>query len=1132
MVHPPLLKMPFASSGGYEVGLGLFLRNYDVVVLWTWTNTGMLMWMARLTASARAQGVKVVAVCDDFGVGFRAMMASVPASADGSMAAIVRAGLAKRDPAVLPPDRAFAAARTSWLLSLLDPYQQQVPAVPAAAAAMILHESTIYARAHVLVGITKASLAMLRTMAPETDTAILRYVAPLPVPLSPAGPPAGRRTGLAFVGYNNMANNMGVAWFGEKVLPALPAGLGTFHIVGMVRAPAALCAHPRVQCHGPLDDRALSGLLATVYATINPIMEHSGVATKSCRSLLERVPVVTTTLDGTFSDGQTTRAVHRCAPRDAPCFAAGLVRAAARSPADRAAIADEGVRFVEANFGADHFREDVRRLFHKLTSQRLRIAVEGAAVRNGESMAAQNHHILRALASMPREVEVVYVGDAPQPLVDGVGSLAAKGAGFQVDVWMQQSWPPLFGGKPGHYCGPGCRKFIRLPWEFGSLPKAWVEALLREDFAEVWAPSAANARGIVESGVPHERVRVVPCAVDCEALPRLPLGPAAPRPGPVRFYFTGGLIPRKGVDLLLDAWNSTAALCLNPAGARLTLHTWYVNGYDDRALRRMQSIIRRCAPTVEHKSGWLSVEEHAATLAAADVYVAPYRSEGFGIPAVEAMVAGVPVITTVSRDPTAHPAAADALAGHVTGIPADVTRCTTFPCSADARSICVNPPCAQGAATSRWRCQCMPVAGADVSWFEPDRAALVAALERFVARGPRAAFPTEALRRARKFAQGFCTDRFPDRLRAALNVPISASHSASHRHAPRPLTAPGRSPALPGALAAGPAAPRVVFSVTTSPIRIGRTAAMVRSLCNQNPPPARMIIALPQRHAWMPHVGWDIPVFLTDRAARRCGVDVIFDNDEADLGPALKLTAAVKAEEAAGADGAAVFITVDDDKIYRPGLVADLLEAHALHPRAAVGFAGSSTSRSHFCMVQACSGRGEVELPNLEGFAAVLYPRAALGPAAELERYVRSVPAPCVAADDLIFSAILHRRGVRVLRLFGRTDPIIGGFEDDTGLHTRMSRNVHIPWHPEEMKKYTECLSSGHDMFEELHRLAEAFSNSSAEPVKHGGLRCEKWCYQFRCRGRDVSCERHAAVWDPAASRWKQPWSLGLPPSV
>jgi len=1131
VIHPPLLKMPSALADADDAAIGLFLQQYDVLVMWTWPNLGLLKWMTRLTAVGRRWGVQVVAICDDIGVGFRAMMAANPGLAgDKAVAEVVRAGLAKRDPAVTQPAAAAAATSwASWLPSLSCLCRKAAVVVATSVAEMIEYESAIYARANLIVGITNASLAVLRTLAPETRSATLRYVAPLP-PVVAAPTPADRRTGFLFVGYDNPANNMGVAWFGERVLPVLDDRLGTFHIVGMVRASNALCAHRRVRCHGPLDDRALSALLATVVATINPIMEHSGVATKSCRSLLERVPVVTTTLDGTFSDGPPPAAVTLCTPRDARCFAAGLARTADLTPAERRRLTDDGARHVEAHFGVGQFREDVRRLLHYLSTQRLRVAVEGAAVRNGESMAAQNYHILRTLASMRDEVEVVYVGDPPQPAIVGVSALASRGVGFQVDVWMQQSWPPQFGGKPAYFCGPACRKIIWLPWEFGSLPAAWVRALLREGYSEVWTPSTAGARGIVESGVPRERVRVVPCVVDCKALPRLRLGSARPA-GPVHFFFTGGLIPRKGVDLLLDAWNSSARLCLNPAGAQLTLHTSYVNGYDDRALHRMQAITRRCAPTVVHRSGWMSVEEHSGMLAAADVYVAPYRSEGFGIPAVEAMVAGIPVITTVSRDPVGHPAAADALAPHVTGIPADEVRCTTFPCSADGRSICVNPPCSQDQATGQWRCQCMPVAGADVSWFEPEMPALVRSLERFVALGPRKAVQVEELRRAQAFAQGFCANRFAERLRHALRDPVSPYHdgAAGRRRSllPQPPAAEGPGLARP---ATWPPLPRVVFSFSTSPVRIGRTAALVRSLCDQRPPPARVVVALPQRHARMPSVRWDIPLFLTDQAARACGVDVLFDDGPADPGPALKLSKAVEAEEALSA-GPTVFITIDDDKIYRPGLVADLLEAHGQHPRAAIGFAGSSTSRSHFCIVQGCSGRGEIELPNLEGFAAVLYPRETLGTAADLKRFLREVPQPCSTADDLIFSAMLHQRGVKVLRLFGRTDPIIGGFEDDTGLHSRMTKSVHIEWHPEEMKKYQMCLSSRHSIFESLHRLAEAFRNASVPVVRHGELRCNKWCYRFQCPGRDVSCERRAAVWDKATFGWIQPPKSSILPA-
>mmetsp|Transcript_41536 Transcript_41536/g.83254 ORF Transcript_41536/g.83254 Transcript_41536/m.83254 type:complete len:160 (-) Transcript_41536:128-607(-) len=112
---------------------------------------------------------------------------------------------------------------------------------------------------------------------------------------------------------------------------------------------------------------------------------------------------------------------------------------------------------------------------------------------------------------------------------------------------------------------------------------------------------------------------------------------------------------------------------------------------------------------------------------------------------------------------------------------------------------------------------------------------------------------------------------------------------------------------------------------------------------------------------------------------------------------------------------------------------------------------------------------------------------------------------------------MLLRRGVRALRLFGRPNPIVSGYEDNTGLHSTMSGSIHIPWHPEEMKKYSGCLSTrsydGIRRFSEKFRAADLF-------IAAGDLTCQKWCYDFQCSGRDPDCEARTAFFDDTTLKW------------
>jgi glycosyltransferase involved in cell wall biosynthesis len=91
--------------------------------------------------------------------------------------------------------------------------------------------------------------------------------------------------------------------------------------------------------------------------------------------------------------------------------------------------------------------------------------------------------------------------------------------------------------------------------------------------------------------------------------------------------FAGTLEPRKGIDVLLDAWSSLPAprprlvLC-GDAGWRVTVpDNVEVTGYVPR--ERLRELYRRAL-----------------------VFVYPSRYEGFGIPPLEAMACGAPVIAT------------------------------------------------------------------------------------------------------------------------------------------------------------------------------------------------------------------------------------------------------------------------------------------------------------------------------------------------------------------------------------------------------------------------------------------------------------------------------------------------------
>ena len=215
-------------------------------------------------------------------------------------------------------------------------------------------------------------------------------------------------------------------------------------------------------------------------------------------------------------------------------------------------------------------------------------------------------------------------GDAPLPHV--------------ADVEVRHQWPPDLGPAPGG------RLAVIQPWEFGAIPADWV-APLRENVDELWVPSEYVRRMYLAAGVDERRVVTIPNGVDLERFapegPRMELDGA---PG-IRFLFVGGVIWRKGQDVLLEGWRAAFAgrddvtLVVKDVGAADVYRN--ANREEMRAHARSGELPRVCLIEEE-----LGDDELAALYRACDVLVHPYRGEGFAMPVLEAMACGLPVIAT------------------------------------------------------------------------------------------------------------------------------------------------------------------------------------------------------------------------------------------------------------------------------------------------------------------------------------------------------------------------------------------------------------------------------------------------------------------------------------------------------
>ncbi len=206
-------------------------------------------------------------------------------------------------------------------------------------------------------------------------------------------------------------------------------------------------------------------------------------------------------------------------------------------------------------------------------------------------------------------------------------------------VHIRHQWPPNFiPPAEGHWV-------MIQPWEFGSIPKRWIEAM-REQVDEVWAYTQYVRDCYIRSGLPADRVHVVSPGVDIEQFrPEAPPLTLSTQKR-FKFLFVGGTIERKGIDILLEVYTQTfsgrddVGLVIKDLGG----DSFYKGQTARQWIEQIQADPK--APEIEYIDRHLSDDELAGLYTACDCLVHPYRGEGFALPIAEAMASGLPVIVT------------------------------------------------------------------------------------------------------------------------------------------------------------------------------------------------------------------------------------------------------------------------------------------------------------------------------------------------------------------------------------------------------------------------------------------------------------------------------------------------------
>ncbi len=216
------------------------------------------------------------------------------------------------------------------------------------------------------------------------------------------------------------------------------------------------------------------------------------------------------------------------------------------------------------------------------------------------------------------------------------------------DIYLFHGDPYDLDHAPGHV------NACFLHWEYLSLPPSWVRQI-NAAFDLVLAPSQHSRDVYASSGIDLP-IALFPAAVDQVEFHPSVAPWQAPTRKSFRFVHVGGAHARRGTDVLLKAY---AAEFSAADDVVLILKAFQYQHHRTWLQEQLSALAKPGAPEVVFTGDM--VDSVAGMFTAADVGVYPLRAECFGLPVLECIASGRPVIVTggTALDDFCTPANAD-----------------------------------------------------------------------------------------------------------------------------------------------------------------------------------------------------------------------------------------------------------------------------------------------------------------------------------------------------------------------------------------------------------------------------------------------------------------------------------------